>query len=168
MSFHRRTLTGELPPRYLVSVAVEAGLADRVTGIVSEFYFALLTGRAFQLTNAGQRLPPFEAAFDAPHVNWTRHLHDPEILVDHLRNTYQGQWDYKGPRHYPDNGEVDLKEYGSIYVVNTDEAGTDFFARDDLTRLRDDSISTLFMASNRGRVVDLFDNPFYRKVGPIM
>ena len=168
MSFHRRTLTGELPPRYLVSVAVEAGLADRVTGIISEFYFALLTGRAFQLTNARQKLPPFEAAFDAPHVNWSRHLHDPEILVDHLRNTYQGQWGYKGPRHYPDNGEVDLKEYGSIYIVNSDEAGTDFFARDDLTKLRDGSISTLFMASNRGRTVDLFDNPFYRKVGPIM
>jgi Xyloglucan fucosyltransferase len=89
MSLHEQTLSGERPPRYLVSVAVEAGLADRVIGIISEFYFALLTGRAFQISSAHQKLPTFEAAFDAPHVNWTRPT-DAEVLIDHLRYTYKG------------------------------------------------------------------------------
>jgi hypothetical protein len=164
MKLHQGILSGASPQRYLVSVAVEAGLADRLTGIISEFYFALLTGRAFQITNAGQKLPLFEAAFDAPYVNWTRHLEDPEVLVEHLRYTYKGQRGYTGPRHYPDTGEVDLKEYGSIYLVNSEEAGTRFFARDDLRAVRDDNVSTLFMTSNRGRVVELFDNPFHRQV----
>ncbi len=31
-SFHQRTLRGELPPRFAVSLAVEAGLADRLVG----------------------------------------------------------------------------------------------------------------------------------------
>jgi hypothetical protein len=90
MRLHQQTLAGELPPRYLVSVAVEAGLADRLIGIISEFYFALLTGRAFQISSAHQKLPTFEAAFDAPHVNWTRPDTDVEVLIDHLRYTYKG------------------------------------------------------------------------------
>lgn len=42
-----------------------------------------LTDRAFQLTVGYQRLPKFEAAFDAPFVNWTRHP-DPKELTEHL------------------------------------------------------------------------------------
>ena len=164
MELHRKILAGDLPPRYLVSIPVQDGLADRVTGIISEFYFALLTGRAFQITNARQKMPSFQSAFDAPYINWTRHLDDPEILVEHLRYTYKGQRGYIGPRHYPDTGEVDLQKYGSIYIVNFEEPGTRFFARDDLGKVRDDNITTLFMASNRGRVVGLFDNPFHRQV----
>jgi Xyloglucan fucosyltransferase len=89
MRLHQQMLAGERPPRYLVSIAVEAGLADRVIGIISEFYFALLTGRAFQISSAHQKLPTFEAAFDAPHVNWTRPI-DAEVLIDHLRYTFKG------------------------------------------------------------------------------
>ena len=37
---HRAILNGSLPPRYLVSVAVEAGLADRLIGTLTEFYLA--------------------------------------------------------------------------------------------------------------------------------
>jgi hypothetical protein len=42
-----------------------------------------LTDRAFQLTVGHQRLPRFEAAFDAPFVNWSRPL-DPKEYTEHL------------------------------------------------------------------------------------
>ena len=37
-SFHQRTLRGELPPRFAVSLAVEAGLADRLVGKTGRGY----------------------------------------------------------------------------------------------------------------------------------
>jgi hypothetical protein len=99
---HQQILAGECPPRYLVAVAVQGGLADRIVGIITEFYFALLTGRAFQITNAHQALPRFEGAFEAPFINWTRHINDPLTLTEHLKLTYGGV------RHY----EVGLIENG--------------------------------------------------------
>jgi hypothetical protein len=82
MRLHQQMLAGERPPRYLVAVAVQGGLADRVVGIVTEFYFALLTGRAFQITNAYQPLPRFEGAYEAPFINWTRHINDPPTFTE--------------------------------------------------------------------------------------
>ena len=68
IALHRGILNGTLPPRYFVSVAVEAGLADRLTGTLTEFFLALFTRRAFQIITYGT-LPRFEAAFLAPNIN---------------------------------------------------------------------------------------------------
>ena len=65
---HRAILNGSLPSRYLVSVAVEAGLADRLIGTLTEFYLALFTNQAFQIITYGT-LPRFEATFLSPHIN---------------------------------------------------------------------------------------------------
>ena len=87
-AYHRRVLAGQLPPRYLVAVLVQAGLADQLLGVITAFYAALLTGRAFQITAGHQALASLEAAFDAPFVNWTRPL-DPLPLTKHMYHMYQ-------------------------------------------------------------------------------
>lgn len=73
MALHRRILAGELPPRYLVAHSPDKGFSDRLTGAITGFYHALLSGRAYQVTTGRQaHLPVFEDAFDAPFVDWRR------------------------------------------------------------------------------------------------
>lgn len=47
-ALHRNILQGKQPPRY-AAVYCDAGLADCLRAFISIFYYALLTGRAFQV-----------------------------------------------------------------------------------------------------------------------
>jgi hypothetical protein len=156
---HRAILNGNLPPRYLVSVSVEAGLADRLTGTLTEFFFALFTNRAFQIITYGT-LPRFEAAFLSPHINWSRSV-DNDTLISNLKYTYRGQRGYVGDRSY--GSDVDTRLYWPVYLIN-DEAANAFFLSSNISKypIDHDNVSTLFVASNRGRIVRLFDNPYHR------
>lgn len=80
---HRSIVNGEAPARYLVSVAVAKGTADRVTGFVTQFYLALLSGRAFTMVTYGD-LPPFEAACNMPFFNWTHPARLPDGVINPL------------------------------------------------------------------------------------
>lgn len=80
---HSSIVNGEAPARYLVSVAVAKGTADRVTGFVTQFYLALLSGRAFTMVTYGD-LPPFEAACDMPYFNWTHPVRLDEMVINPL------------------------------------------------------------------------------------
>lgn len=63
MMQRRQILDGTLPPRYAVAVASPSGIADRIVGTITVFYYALLTGRAFTLTTGMVGLQPFEIAY---------------------------------------------------------------------------------------------------------
>ena len=159
INLHRSILNGSLPPRYLVSVAVEAGLADRLTGTLTEFYLALFTNRAFQIITYGT-LPRFEAAFLAPNINWSR-SGDDDKLVSNVKVTYRGQRSYTGDRSYPSHVNTSL--YWPVYLVN-DEGGNSFFLSSNISKYptNHDHTQTLYAGSNRGRIVRLFDNPYHR------
>jgi hypothetical protein len=43
MERHRRILAGELPERYVVAVLHDAGVADQLLGVVTAFYWALVS-----------------------------------------------------------------------------------------------------------------------------
>ncbi len=159
MKLHREILAGERPPRYLVAVVSQSGLADQIVGIMTLFFWALLTGRAFQITVGEQPVPPLEAAFDAPYVNWTRPAGDPLVLTEHLYRPYEGKT--RGyPTHHPD--VEDMSQYTSMYLINKNNT---FWSAADLTRLPHKEFNRpyLFAASNRGRVFRLFDNPYHRR-----
>jgi hypothetical protein len=49
--------------RVLVSIAIEGGIADNLSGLMSEFYLALLSNRALQIYDYGY-LPTYEPAFN--------------------------------------------------------------------------------------------------------
>ena len=159
IALHRSILDGTLPPRYLVSVAVEAGLADRLTGTLTEFFLALFTRRAFQIVTYST-LPRFEAAFLAPHINWSRPT-DPDKLIDNVKLTYRGIRGYTGNRSY--DSSVNTSLYWPIYLINNDLDNV-FFRSSNLSQYPagQENVTTLFVASNRGRIVQLFDNPYHR------
>jgi len=68
---HKSSLSGAVQnPRFVASVAVRAGLADNLKGLVTQFLFAILANRAFLRVSFGN-LPRMEDVFDAPYINWT-------------------------------------------------------------------------------------------------
>ena len=156
---HRAILNGQLPPRYLVSVSEEGGLADRLTGTMTEFMFALLTGRAFQIITYGT-LPRFEAAFSSPHINWSRPCDD-DRLIDILKYTYRGHRGYLGVRSY--GPEVNTNLYWPLYWINSGR-DVEFFLSSNVSQqpLQHENVPTIFVASNQGRIIRLFDNPYHR------
>eukprot|EP00204_Picochlorum_oklahomense_P002800 CAMPEP_0118804294 /NCGR_PEP_ID=MMETSP1161-20130426/22094_1 /TAXON_ID=249345 /ORGANISM="Picochlorum oklahomensis, Strain CCMP2329" /LENGTH=157 /DNA_ID=CAMNT_0006733015 /DNA_START=139 /DNA_END=608 /DNA_ORIENTATION=- len=104
-NLHREILDGRLPARYVISVAVEAGIADRLSGLMSEFYYALLSGRAIKMITYGD-LPDFSLAYDQPYINWSGVDLDDNI-IEPLKYTYKGVRGYAGDRGYVE--DVDTK-----------------------------------------------------------
>jgi hypothetical protein len=96
--------------RFLVSIVSEKGLGDRLTAMVTHFYIALLTNRAFQVSAETHKRnqPSFEAAFDyaPPHfVNCTRETDAPS-LTDTVRDRFKnplGPVIFRGDRSYSGN-----------------------------------------------------------------
>ncbi|KAF5829642.1 hypothetical protein DUNSADRAFT_15698 [Dunaliella salina] len=64
-SRHDSVRMGLLPPSYVV-FANGGGLADKLKGLTSAFYFGLLTGRAIQIAD-----PAFQNVFRTINVDWT-------------------------------------------------------------------------------------------------
>lgn len=149
---HASILRGEAPPRYAVSIAVEAGFADNVVGLISEFFFALLSNRAFQITTHAP-IPPYSAAFDSPNINWTRHVDDPENVIMPVRHLFSGERKY-GP-------EVDAKKYAGVYLVNQDHLMEAWLKENLRLWPEGGQAETVFLSSNRGRILSLFDNPYH-------
>lgn len=126
--------------------------ADRIFGVISVFYFALLTERAFTLTATFEGLQPFEAAYAAPHINWTT---SSEHLTLYPWNVADNE---DGPQ--PLEGR-DFQIFNAINPEYRSEDGPkkliEMFESGNLTQLANDK-DVIFMASNRGTSVRLFDN----------
>lgn len=159
MKLHREILSGRRPPRYLIAVLPETGLADQLFGIISLFFWALLTGRAFQITAGYQQISPLETAFDAPFINWTRSAGDPKVLTEHLYAKF------KGKREYPPTHALlpNISDYGSLFLVNIWNGAYKFYSSADLNTIPEGggNKSVLFVAANRGAVYGIFDNPHH-------
>ncbi|KAG2483130.1 hypothetical protein HYH03_017976 [Edaphochlamys debaryana] len=74
---HANVLSGKAPQKFLVHVSPSFGLADRLTGLVAAFYYALLTQRALLI--APHPLP-YELIYDQPSFNWTTALPHDSVL----------------------------------------------------------------------------------------
>ena len=93
-------------------------------------------------------------AYDYPNINLTRHIQDPEHLTLPLHFTYSGTREYAP--------EVDRRKYEPAYLINADEDNDKIFTSEDLRHWPSSGhAETVFLSSNRGRVVKLFSNPHH-------
>lgn len=147
---HRQVLAGQRAPRYVVSVAVNKGFADRVAGLLSIFFFSLLTDRAFQMATYDD-LPAFNCAFDSPSINWTAPEY-PTDLIEPIKTFHVGSRSY--------TSSVDKLKYWSVYHVDTWEIADEFFSKSNLSMQPSghEKVPWVFFASNRGRTYKLFYN----------
>lgn len=84
------------------------------------------------------------------------------LFVFHHRAVYKGIRD-NAPDDRPLPQGVDFKEYWPMYGLGT--SVTDSLLKGDIRQnpVGHDNVTTVVVASNRGRVWDLFDNPFSRQ-----
>ena len=160
-ALHASIVSGAAPLRTLVSVAVEAGIADRLSGLVSQFLLALVQGRALQHVTYGS-LPDWEVAYALPRLAARAPRLGGEVL-DCVKFTYRGERGYMGPREH-DPALVDPAAFYPLYLTNDYQAlASEIFTRLDLATvpLGHAGAATLVSASNRGRSYVLFDNPHH-------
>jgi hypothetical protein len=166
IQLHNRIMSGEAAPRYLVSVAPETGMADRLTGLVTQFYLAMLSGRAFAAYHPDpDAVPPFSAACDYPLFNWTyphplpRAVYAPLKSDDYAtfeerRNASQGLQPLAAPydEQYQLFNMVDatlpmMPWLGSVNFTSWPQERPD--------------LQHVVMASNRGATWKLASNPYH-------
>ena len=160
---HARFLSGQQRPmRSLVSIAVESGTADRLLGLVSLFYYALVTDRAFFHQTYGVT-PGWEAAYDSPWINSTGTFADSAITP--LKSTYLGVRNYRGARNYDELRRTEGAEVASLYaplwLVNEDDGTEAAFVYQDPNDPNSSPLArvpNIVAASNRGRTHDMFRN----------
>ena len=154
----------ESSPRHLpssLSVAVEAGLADRLIGTFTAFYYALLSGRRFEILSYGD-LPPLDAALEPGRVDWRRQTPLGDAVLDPLKFTYKGLRGNTEPRAY--GPEIDPSKFFPVYAINKDDVVDDLLLAGDVASkpAGGAAAETVVIATNRGRVFRLFDNPHHR------
>ncbi|KAG0164295.1 hypothetical protein DFQ28_005327 [Apophysomyces sp. BC1034] len=66
------------------------GLADRMSGMISTFFYALLTDRAYLSHWADGNPVPLEVLFGQPHVNWTYDPQEMRTIFDQKDNALLG------------------------------------------------------------------------------
>lgn len=113
---HNEIRNGKKPPRYFVSVAVEAGIADRLSGMITQLYLAILSSRVFTAITYGD-LPAFESACSSPYINWTDPNHLQDDVIGPLKYTYKGLRGYRGDRSYPKS--VNTAMFSQLYTINS-------------------------------------------------
>ena len=142
-AMHREILAGQLPPRYAVHVAPKSGFSDRLVGMVSVFFYALLTRRAIVFwAGPDERLPRMELAFEGPHVNWSA----AQPYADMLGPVPEGYY------VHPD------MEGGAFIHRDLVSAGDALFADGDLDDVGRE-VETVLLTMHRGRSISLFGNP---------
>lgn len=159
IKLHQEVLRGVRAPRFAVSVAVEAGLADRLTGTITDFFYALLTDRAFQIMTY-HPLPGLETVFYMPNIKWYRPT-DPDELIGPLKYTYKGERGYEGTREL--GRDINQTKYAMQYMINDIGGSFNDFISSDLNSFPKGhaNAEVVFLASNRGGTIRLFDNPHH-------
>lgn len=171
---HADMVAGRTPnAKWLVSVAAEAGAADRLSGVLTLFWTAVLSQRAFTEL-AYNPLPSFGAACDYPWINWTHPEVLPAAVVDPLKYTYKGQRGYGGDRSY-NVSLVDTQKFHPLYLTTHEkrhERGLvrpewhDNFTKLDLSRFpgSNPDVPYVIAGANRGRSYMMAKtNPHHRK-----
>jgi hypothetical protein len=163
---HSRIIAGEAPARYLVSVAPETGMAERLTGLVTQFYLALLSRRALTAFHPDpDAVPPFAAVCDYPLFNWThpqplpRPVYAP-LLSDEY-STYAERRDAaQGMQQLPVPFD---QEYQLFQFVNATAPMLSWLASSNLSAwpAEHPELAHAVVASNRGATWKLADNPYH-------
>eukprot|EP00884_Botryococcus_braunii_P023637 jgi/Botrbrau1/9958/Bobra.0012s0053.1 len=143
---HAEMEDGTREPRYAIAVPCRTGFADRLVGIVTVFYYSLLTKRAFKILHENPDVAPFEAAYDSPHIDWT--FNKNESFGSLARKIWSGA------RH-PDFAVANWP------VSNASDYGWPLQFRFDNLSSGDPPVKYLVVKSNRGVTSKLFNNPYH-------
>ncbi|KAG1149119.1 hypothetical protein G6F37_000782 [Rhizopus arrhizus] len=102
------------------------GLADRMGGMISTFFYALLTDRAYLLNWAEMNPLPLEDVWERPHIEWSHDPKEMELLFSDEENPLLGyqKVDLLNRKYkdltatmFPDGGNTEFKDlWNGTYV----------------------------------------------------
>jgi hypothetical protein len=138
-------------PYNLIQIPFTSGFADRMSAAISIFYFAVLSNRAFQIGERSE-VPSFRLAFSAPYIEWHR-FPDPRSIIDPLREKLSNPYNDV----YQD---ADPKKRGLMLVGNF--LSGFYYDKQNITTLLGER-ENIFLTSNRGCTVRLFQNSIYHQ-----
>ena len=150
---HKSITQGLSPKRFLVSVPLKGGLADTIIGIVSQFLFALLTERAFLRLN----LDFLDEVFVSPNINLNVSFVIPLL--------YQHMWNNECKEIKRNVVQFNNSNYYIMCATNNYTFMNHIYTATNFSTLPMDhrDIEVILFSSNRGRIISIFQNPFYRK-----
>ncbi|GIL75651.1 hypothetical protein Vretimale_15202 [Volvox reticuliferus] len=151
--------------RWVVTADVD-GLADRLVNAVSAFYFALLTDRVLCIQPASAAQPGLQAAFSAPHIDWTCGGLGP---ADSMTSD-SGGGGSSAEQQQPVGGPPLAGPDVASWDATADDAWLDprypvyhTFIRSNLRRVGPANATTILLRMHRGISVGLFSNPHHRR-----
>lgn len=161
MTLHKEILAGIRPRRYLISIAPPQGLADRLSGLVTHFIFALLTNRAF-LHTAPPGVPPMHMAFELRNIESempSDFMFDEKVLMNLTFMGYPPSIDKNKIYGLYLNAGPIVEQYSTVVTRNKK-----LFIYRDLAKQPEGYAHTeeLYVTGNRGLSWKLFQNPFHK------
>lgn len=80
VAVHRTIASRREAPKRAVSLGAEVGLADRLVGTLSVFFYAMLSGRVFQIATYKGLVGLHEAFLPASDIDWRREGVDDHVI----------------------------------------------------------------------------------------
>ena len=116
------------------------------------FFVSILLNRTFQIGNR-EYVPSFENAFSFNKIDWRRKK-DPEWLIEPLKEG-------ASPRNYNDTIISSNKFYG-VNLIEHKKLQEKLVTSNLLDIIGGSNVQTVMMSNNKGRIIKLYDNPFYK------
>ncbi len=159
---HANILAGRSPPRFLISIAPPQGLADRISGMVTQFIFALITKRAF-LHVAPSTSPPMDDVYYLRNIESkmpVNFMFDDDLLMNLTFAEYPSWVDKnKVVGMYLNAGSIK-----SQYLA-VEKRNREVYLESDFNTIPADYAHTkqLYVTGNRGYSFAVFQNDFHRQ-----
>jgi hypothetical protein len=159
---HSAIKSKSLPPRFVVVIPTESGLADNLVGLISAFFYALLSNRSI-LFYSYDGLMRYDYAFEQASINWTSPPF-PNEVIEPFKNTYKGKTGSRVSRDY-NYSQIDQKQFYPIFLVNDSPNSDRLFKHSNLTSIPagNEDVAYVVFSSNRGRSFSLFENNFHKE-----
>jgi hypothetical protein len=134
----------------MVFVPHVSGLSDRFVGIATVFLLSLITNRLFLLGNMPE-LQPLESVFEM------RHSEISTIVPSHLIPMMRENKSHPGGNFLFDG------TFEKSLIVNAIGDGEFLLSKQTIDTIQVANLTDLYVVSNRGRTISMFDKPFLKK-----
>mmetsp|Transcript_3272 Transcript_3272/g.3443 ORF Transcript_3272/g.3443 Transcript_3272/m.3443 type:complete len:418 (+) Transcript_3272:218-1471(+) len=158
---HTDILQKNIPPKYLISIAGRCGVADNLSGLITQFLLALLTNRAF-LRFSFDELIRLEDVYTSPYINWSSPTL-PNRLYGCMTAPYgpqKDEWCRRLQRNPPKWPLMSLK----TYPMHLTEYDHEMFLNSNLKSypIGKRGVPVLLVAGHKGRVWKTFTNTHHK------
>lgn len=111
-SDHYAIVTGKSAPKYLISIPVPYGLADRILGSITQLLIAILSRRAFMIADM-DAIPSFDSIFETKRLKI--HIRLNQSLLKPVRRHYNFNMSGNNIRKF--DSDIDATQYDFVYMV---------------------------------------------------